>query len=232
MNLDPLIRRVRSTLAKPVEADPYLMALAGRIDSHRFLGGCAQAVFIRQVDFLVELLQAKLGRERESIPVLDWGCGKGHTRYLLRKKGLDVSACDVAHQTKDSAFGQEAPILRDAGIQVVPLTDPVKLPFEERHFDCVTSFGVLEHVQNDEGSMREIHRILKTGGIFFLTFLPYFLSWRASPSTDARKLISRSSVPAEGNRTACCSVGFRSRCNVVRATFSEEGNSISLGHEA
>jgi len=147
------------------------------MDSHAFLRGCVQAVFIRQVEFLAKLLQAQLGRQTGSIRILDWGCGKGHTTYLLQKKGFDVLACDLAADTRDSAFGQQAPILYDAGIEVIPLLDPVQLPFESESFDCVTSFGVLEHVADDAGSMREVRRVLKPGGVFYVTFLPCFLSW-------------------------------------------------------
>jgi hypothetical protein len=36
---------------------------------------------------------------------------------------------------------------------------------------------VLEHVPSDRSSLREIHRILRKGGLLYVTFLPYFLSW-------------------------------------------------------
>jgi SAM-dependent methyltransferase len=175
--MDPLIRRLRATLAKPVPADPYLTEISGRISSHAFLRGCTQAVFIRQVDFLTQLLRARSGREPNEIRLLDWGCGKGHIAYLLRRQGFDVLASDRAYESGDSAFGQQTPILTESGIEVVPLTDPIRLPFPDDHFDCITSFGVLEHVTSDQGSLREIHRVLKKPGFFYVTFLPYFLSW-------------------------------------------------------
>jgi 2-polyprenyl-3-methyl-5-hydroxy-6-metoxy-1,4-benzoquinol methylase len=36
-------------------------------------------------------------------------------------------------------------------------------------FDCVVSFQVIEHIQNDELFLQEIHRVLKPGGLALLT---------------------------------------------------------------
>jgi SAM-dependent methyltransferase len=62
-------------------------------------------------------------------------------------------------------------------MNVIPLADSIKLPFESASFDCVTSFGVLEHVESDVGSLSEIRRVLRPGGLFFVTFLPFRFSW-------------------------------------------------------
>jgi len=109
---------------------------------------------------------------------LDWGCGKGQITYLLKKQGFAVTSCDI-HNTEadDSTFGQEVPIIREQAIDVIPLSHAYQLPFGDKSFDCVVSFGVLEHVSSDADSLREIRRILKDRGIFYITFLPYFLSW-------------------------------------------------------
>jgi len=79
--------------------------------------------------------------------------------------------------TTRQMFGQEAPIVQARGIAVTPLRHSIDLPFRDQEFDCVVSFGVLEHVQSDLASLHEIRRVLKPGGIVYVTFLPYFLSW-------------------------------------------------------
>jgi SAM-dependent methyltransferase len=129
------------------------------------------------VQFLAAVLTAHLARNTEQITILDWGCGKGHISYLLRKHGFNVMSCDRAGKADDSAFGQATPIIQEANISVVPLTDDVALPFADASFDCVVSFGVLEHVPADLASLREIRRVLKADGLLYITFLPYFLSW-------------------------------------------------------
>lgn len=167
----------RSILSGRIEADPYLSSVAARHRSHRFLGRCTQAVLRRQVAFLERVLTAATGLRSEELRVLDWGCGKGHISYLLRRRGFDVTTCDANDGSDDCAFGQETPIITEQGIEVVPLDDAVRLPFPDASFDCVTSFGVLEHVPHDRPSMREIRRVLRPGGVFFVAFLPYALSW-------------------------------------------------------
>ncbi len=156
--------------------DPYLAQVAARNESHRFLAASTGLIYQRQVEIIRNLLTAK-ALEGPSVRALDWGAGKGHITYLLRKCGYDVTSCDVASQNPDSSFGQETPILDDLGVDVVSLADPVVLPFGDSTFDLVTSFGVLEHVFNDVESVREIARVLKPEGLFFCSFLPYKFSW-------------------------------------------------------
>lgn len=42
------------------------------------------------------------------------------------------------------------------------------LPFPDRHFDLVTSYQTLEHVQDIERCLREMLRVLKNGGVLYL----------------------------------------------------------------
>lgn len=172
-----IVRANRGILSSRPASDPYLGSVAARYSSHRFLGNCAQAVFQRQVAFMAKLLTGIAGGDATHLRVLDWGCGKGHISYLLKRYPFSVTACDLDDGSDDSSFGQETPIIVEQNLEVVPLRDAVRLPFEDGTFDCVTSFGVLEHVQQDHASMREIRRVLRPGGMFFITFLPYALSW-------------------------------------------------------
>jgi len=42
------------------------------------------------------------------------------------------------------------------------------IPFENEHFDVVSSFNSLDHVENLDKTLSEIHRCLKMGGLFLL----------------------------------------------------------------
>jgi SAM-dependent methyltransferase len=158
-------------------SDPYLEGVAARHPTHGFLGGNTQLIYQRQVRFLVALARLRLNRPPADVRVLDWGCGKGHVSYLLRQAGFQVTACDVDAHADDSAFGQATPIIAEQAIDVVPLADKVALPFADASFDVVLSVGVLEHVEDDAGSLRELRRVLKPDGLCLVTFLPYTLSW-------------------------------------------------------
>jgi SAM-dependent methyltransferase len=177
-SLAAIIEQRRGMLVQKVEPDPYLCGVAGRSRSHGLLGNSVQMVYQRQVGFLSDLLLRHTARPAEKVSILDWGCGRGHITYLLRKKGFSVTSCDRdGGADENSAFQPERPILTEQSIDVVPLTDDVKLPFRDGSFDCVTSFGVLEHVARDLDSLKEIRRVLRPGGLLYITFLPYRLSW-------------------------------------------------------
>lgn len=167
---------IKEMLSAPVKLDNYLIDVSRRVKTHQFLGGATQGCYIRMVQLLAEIYRQQ-GRDLSTVRVLDWGAGKGHISYLLKAAGFDVTSCDIASSDDDSSFGQETPIIKEQSIKVIPLADPWLLPFNDGEFDLIVSFGVLEHVQNDYESLRELRRILKPGGLFFFSFLPFWLSW-------------------------------------------------------
>jgi len=167
----------RKVLADRHPPDPFLTDLAGRYPSHAFLGNATQGVYLRQVRFLREFCERYFLHPPSELRALDWGCGKGHISYLLRKQGFQTTSCDLQSTAADSAFGQQTPILESQSIRVVPLEDDVRLPFGAGDFDVAVGFGVLEHVPRDADSLAEIRRVVRPGGVLFVTFLPYFLSW-------------------------------------------------------
>jgi len=167
---------VRDVLQQHVALDPYLMKIGESYPSHGFLSRATQGVYCRLVNLLKVYAQAQYG-SIDQLRVLDWGAGKGHISYLMKQAGFNVTSCDIVADAIDSSFGQETPVIKENAINIVPLTDPWKLPFDDGEFDIVLSFGVLEHVPNDAESMKEIRRVLRRGGTFFFCFLPYHLSW-------------------------------------------------------
>ncbi|MBU3593266.1 class I SAM-dependent methyltransferase [Polynucleobacter sp. 71A-WALBACH] len=172
-----IIRGEKGILNSPILEETYLSKISSLHESHSFLGKSTQAVYVRQTQFIATFLKALPNQDLASYKVLDWGCGKGQITYLLKKEGLNITSCDLQVESEDSSFGQEIPIIKEQKIDVIPLTDNVHLPFPSESFDCVLSFGVLEHVKQDLSSMQEVRRILKKDGLFIITFLPYKLSW-------------------------------------------------------
>ncbi|MDR0583324.1 MAG: class I SAM-dependent methyltransferase [Treponema sp.] len=134
-----------------------------------------QNIYLYQIDYICDF--SKEWFNRNYIRMLDWGCGKGEVSYWLKKKGINVTSCDITKTNVTSAFGKINQIITKTGIDVVPLTHEYKLPFENSSFEVVLSFGVLEHVPNDFESLKEINRILTPNGLFFCLYLPYRLSY-------------------------------------------------------
>jgi SAM-dependent methyltransferase len=94
--------------------------------------------------------------------VLDVGCGKGWLVEAFARAGLAGHGVDMDPQAiEDSkAFCPGADIRS---------YDGVHLPYPDGHFRAVTLIEVLEHVDDDAGLVREIHRVLAHGGTLVLT---------------------------------------------------------------
>lgn len=122
---------------------------------------------------MYETLARELASRRPG-RLLDWGCGFGQVSALLEAHGVDVVAYDVRP-------GLDAPtterLERFPQIEAHLSSDPVVLPFASGAFDTVLSCGVLEHVEDPDGSLDEIRRVLRPGGTFFVTNLPNRFSY-------------------------------------------------------
>ena len=98
--------------------------------------------------------------------ILDFGCGTGWLSRVLATMGLDVVGVDVSENAL--RLGREF-IARD------PLADTLKidfrlfdsftLPLEDGSVDRIVSFDAFHHVLDQEGTLREMARVLRPGGI-------------------------------------------------------------------
>ena len=101
-------------------------------------------------------------------PVLDWGTGFGQVAKLLVEEGADVTPFEYRPDLPEGT----RPLERYPELTAHSSPDPVRLPFEDGRFDAVLSCGVLEHVQDPDGSLDELRRVLRPGGTFYLYNLP------------------------------------------------------------
>jgi len=93
--------------------------------------------------------------------VLEIGCGLGTDGAQFAKAGADYTGCDLTEAAVEFARKRFA-------LSNLPGTfrtaDAEKLDFPDNTFDVVYSHGVLHHTPDTEGAVREVHRVLKTGG--------------------------------------------------------------------
>jgi len=168
----------KTSFSKAIALDEQLVETVRQVKSNEVLANPAlQNVYLSLVDYLCDFASQWFDRPIQQLRILDWGCGKGHITFLLRRHQAQVISADRSDNSEDSAFGQETPLIQQFDIQVIGLEHDYLLPFEDESFDIVLSFGVLEHVPNDKASLQEIHRILKSNGLFYCFFLPYTFSW-------------------------------------------------------
>lgn len=87
---------------------------------------------------------------------LDLGCGDGKVLKILVKKLPNLRFVGIDRKKIKADFE----FVRAKG---------ENLPFANRYFDAVTSFEVLEHVDNLDVVLKEIKRVLKPNGVFYFT---------------------------------------------------------------
>ncbi len=117
-----------------------------------------------RLDILMHFLETRLDLSQR-IRSLDVGCGTGAALEMFSHRfdayGLDPSPQAIA-------------FCRQRGLSNLFLGDLASYPAGER-FDLVTFLDVLEHVEDDRGTLQTAHRLLHDGGKLLIT-VPAFPS--------------------------------------------------------
>jgi SAM-dependent methyltransferase len=95
-----------------------------------------------------------------STPLLDLGIGDGHFSATTLPGIVDVGI--------DPAFKSLREAKTFSAARILSCAKGDKLPFKENYFSTVISNSVLEHIEDLEPVLGEVHRILKTGGYFVI----------------------------------------------------------------
>lgn len=91
--------------------------------------------------------------------VLDVGCGEGQVSRALAARGCSVVGVDpTAHNIEIAR--------RRAGGPVYELGSADELPFPAGSFDAVVACLVFEHIDDLDGAISEVSRVLRPGGRF------------------------------------------------------------------
>lgn len=95
--------------------------------------------------------------------LLEVGCGEG--------RGIDWLMQNVSHYTAIDKIEPVIDILKKKypTAKFVSGNIPPLSAFESNSFDSLVSFQVIEHIKDDSLFLKEIHRVLKPGGIALLT---------------------------------------------------------------
>ena len=107
--------------------------------------------------------------------VLDWGCGFGQMADLLQRRGVRTTASE--YDTAAPAGGELRQLDLFPGVHATFTSDTVRLPYADDSFDAVLSMGVLEHVADPDGSLEELARVLRPGGLMYVYKLPNRFSY-------------------------------------------------------
>lgn len=103
---------------------------------------------------------------------LDLGCGNSFSSMLLSLVAGKVVAADLpVEDAATHSLGISTAKTFQEKVQGSALlvgAEAQKLPFKKDSFDAVSCFYVLQYIKNKRSVLREIHRLLKPGGILML----------------------------------------------------------------
>lgn len=101
--------------------------------------------------------------------IIEVGCGGARSALFLAKQGMDVTCSDFAPEAlrlaKDNfrVNGAEGRFVQD---------DLLNSKLEKEAYDCVMSFGLLEHFVDVEPVMKSMTNLLAPGGLQIHTIIP------------------------------------------------------------
>lgn len=95
---------------------------------------------------------------RKNNRILDIGCGDGHFLAVAKRKGWEVVGTEYTDEAVRVCRSKEIEI-HQGDIST----------FSNGPFDVITSFEVLEHINNGPAHVRKIFELLRPGGLFYFT---------------------------------------------------------------
>lgn len=105
----------------------------------------------------------------EGAEILDAGCGTGGNLSMLAKHGR-VFAMEIDEGARSLAS-------KRGDAEILSGSLPHDIPFGEKSFDLVVLLDVLEHLEDDEASLRKLRTRLKPGGWILITVPAYPFLW-------------------------------------------------------
>jgi ubiquinone/menaquinone biosynthesis C-methylase UbiE len=117
---------------------------------------------------IIQTYVEKAKKDKKKFKIMNVGCGTGGTINMLERYG-SVDNVDVS----DEAIK----FMKKCGYTRLTKVDDIKLPFNDKTYDMVGAFDVLEHIDKQVAALREWSRVLKDDGAIVVTVPAYQWLW-------------------------------------------------------
>ncbi|MDX2172642.1 MAG: class I SAM-dependent methyltransferase [Bacteroidota bacterium] len=106
------------------------------------------------------ILLDEFEKYKKTNKILDVGCGRGWFLLEAKKRGWRVYGTEYSQTAVKRC--------RENGIEMKEGELDLAL-FDEKDFDIITSFEVIEHINNPHKELKLIYDLLRIGGLFYCT---------------------------------------------------------------
>lgn len=125
-------------------------------------------------------VRAKLERLRAASGprLLDVGCGTGFIIGLGKDLFKEIHGVDITQAMLDQ-------VDRAGGNITLHRCLAEKLPFADGFFDAATAYSFIHHLSDYGEVLREVHRVLRPGGVFYIDLEPNKQFWQATAAVES-----------------------------------------------
>ena len=160
------VNRVTDSLPREMQQHTYSIMREVE-DRHWWFAGRRKIIegFLTVIYRDLHADRAREGEQAQPLNILDVGCGTGANLQMLSQFG-DAQGVDVSPEALDFCRARGLAKLRQGAAE--------SLPYEDESFDLVTGLDVVEHLDDDLAGLKEMRRVLRSGGRALL-FVPAFM---------------------------------------------------------
>ena len=97
---------------------------------------------------------------RKTNKMLDVGCGIGYFLEVAKMRGWEVHGTEYTDEAIRICESKGI-LMKKGGLD--------SAQYEKESFDVITSFEVIEHINNPNQEINHMHALLRSGGLFYLT---------------------------------------------------------------
>lgn len=130
-------------------------------------------------EIIYQILQYATQVKKNSLKMLEIGCGNGNVLSYLKSKGIDIEGIDISIEALHLCRKRCKTILYQA--------DGKNMPFPDASYDVIGMFDLIEHIDNEQLFLSEAFRICKDGGILIITVPAYKSLWSYFDNVSGHK---------------------------------------------
>jgi ubiquinone/menaquinone biosynthesis C-methylase UbiE len=116
-------------------------------------------------------------RSKTGPKLLDVGCGTGFVINLARDLFGEIHGVDITQAMLDR-------VERSGGNITLHRSVAEKTPFADNTFDAATAYSFIHHLTDYAEVLKEVRRVLRPGGAFYIDLDPNKLFWQAMAAAE------------------------------------------------